>query len=176
MFSTNQKKRGRSRSDEDSPSGLMNPNKIFAPASPTKLDPPSAKTLRNRFDKTSAGPFIIQVYDKRELRLANLSLMSFGSRLKGHNKGITLIFRSGSDRYNIRFDNPWDANDIIDHKIKLVDPNFIAYIPDFALVKIGLVKGVDLDLSEEKILERMEILDDASARVIKVQRMSSQRL
>lgn len=168
-------KRGRSESNENSPSDLMNPNKIFAPTSLVKLDPPSVETLNNRFDETSAGPFIIQVYDKRGLRLGNLSLMSFGSRLRGHNKGITLLFRSGSDRFNIRFDNPWDANDMIDNKIKLVDPNFAAYIPDFALVKIGLIRGVDVDLSEEKILEGIEIVDDASAKVIKVQRMSVQR-
>lgn len=115
---------------------------------------------------------MVQIYDKRGKNLGNFHGISTARNFRGYLQGINEVKSSGFDRINISFTNYLDANDMVDNRIKKIHSDWGAYIPDFAIVKVGLVRGVDPELSVEKITENFVIHGDPTDELIKVDRLT----
>ena len=110
--------------------------------------------LGNRYDGDAEGPFMVILKDKREEHsLGNIHPMVIGKKFKQCKLEVANIDRYSDDKILILFNDAIEANNFVETTMKEIDDNWIAYIPNFALQHVGIVRDVPIDFNYEELLE-----------------------
>lgn len=139
------------------PNSVTPGNKVSS--EPNNVTPqPLARPL---YQPTDLAPYVVHVQRKTLSPDDNVSLhpISFGQFLK-RNNFISIINgslkRLGRNRVAISFTNHKEANDFIESDL-LKSANYKAFIPSFSVTRIGIVRGVPSDLSEDEVRENISV-------------------
>jgi hypothetical protein len=140
----------------------------------------SARPFLNRqlYQASDVSPFIVHV-QKEQLPNENISIhpISFGHFLKKNSfKNIVngSVKKIGRNRVTLSFTNYEDANSFVQSK-QLKLNNYKAFVPSFNLIRMGLVRGVPTDWSEEEIIENMTV-PIGCGNIIKVRRLKRKQI
>lgn len=116
---------------------------------------------RSQYLKGDLSPFVIHV--QKETSNANdamiLHPVAFGRFLKHHNiKGIVngTLKRIGRNRISMEFASFNDANMFLSNKI-LTQEKYKAFIPTFNVTRLGIIRGVPSDWSDEEISANINV-------------------
>lgn len=133
----------------------------FAKANePTSNQTPRPPVGRPRYQESDAPPYIVHVQKES---LANESTIlhpvTFGRFLKQNNiQGIVngSLKRLGRNRIGLSFANFEQANSFLSHE-KFVNDNFKAFIPTFNVTRMGVIRGVPSDMSDEEVIANISV-------------------
>ena len=110
--------------------------------------------LENRYDESADGPFMVLLKDKREgENLGNIHPMVIGKKFKQCGLDVVNIDRYSEDRILALFNEAVEANEFVENTINLINKEWLAYIPDFAIQHIGIVRDVPVEITANEILE-----------------------
>lgn len=134
---------------------------------------PSGRQVYKESDK---GPFVIHVQrvdPTQSSATSYLHPINFG-RFLNKNNFIHIvdgsIIKIGRNRISLSFSDRTSANNFITNDI-LVKNNYKAFIPTFNTTRIGLVKGIPLEWTEDEVIEYAKIPID-NITIIKVRRLN----
>lgn len=120
-------------------------NKIQFVNNPKKND--------SRYDLSDTGPFVVYV-ESVDKNIGNLHAMSIGKLIfrsdPSISNAIMSIDKNGRNRIKISFRTYVSANKFLSSSF-LASNNLEAYIPQFLIRRRGVVRSVDLDISEEEL-------------------------
>lgn len=129
--------------------------------------------INNRYCQDDSGPFVVFVEGgNNDASAGKIHPMKLGRFLFCNenfptlHKDIDSINRGGKNRIKVIFKNYATANMLVSSNM-LNHLNLIAYIPNYAIYRQGVIKNVDVDLDESSILEAI----DSSIKVHKVTRI-----
>lgn len=129
---------------------------------------------RTMFNNNDVGPFVVHV-EKIESDLqagTTLHPVNFGRFLFRHqvpNIVTGSIKKIGRNRIAIQFNSALAANKFLDNPL-LNENQYKAFIPSFAICKMGFVRGVPVEWSDEEIIELFEVPKDCG-KIIKARRL-----
>ncbi|XP_024085599.1 uncharacterized protein LOC112128058 [Cimex lectularius] len=159
MDFTESQKHSLKRAAEDGPLGY---NKIFLASNENvsknkKLDRNSLlSTLAlNRYKLEDKGPYVVFI-ESSDAHVGKMHPMKLGKLIHNssfeHREEISNMFSSGINRIKVEFKTQTAANAFVNSGI-IKDKNLSAYIPSYFIFKMGVIRGVDPDMSEEEILK-----------------------
>lgn len=127
--------------------------------------------LIKRFRENNKGPFNVwiqpKINDNGKPKSFQVSPFKVGNLVCKRYKNIEYICSKSKARIEINFKNSYEANQILDDPVLDVH-DLVAFIPSFRLMRRGIIKGIDEDISEEEILKELE----SENQVIGVRRLS----
>lgn len=115
------------------------------------------KNRINRYKHSDQGPFIVFVETLKITPDSNsINDIKVGRLMKRKqmHKYIIDLKVTGRHRVKINFSNKDKANELIDDNNLVID-NFKAFIPDQFIQRIGIVKNIDTEVSENELMENM---------------------
>ncbi|XP_061707318.1 uncharacterized protein LOC133517876 [Cydia pomonella] len=139
----------------------------------TKNDSSNTKVGRNLFSSSDVAPFTVHVQMKQTDAKSSLHPVSFGKFLlkKGFRNIINgSVKRIGRTRIAMSFSNYVDANLFVTDTC-LESENLTAYIPSFSVTRMGLVRGIPAQWSEEEIVSNISV-PMGCGKVLKVRRLN----
>lgn len=116
---------------------------------------------RQLYQSSDAAPYVVHIQKEQSVPNENRSIhpVSFGHFLKNsYFKNIVngSLKKIGRNRVTLSFSNYEDANKFVtSQQLKL--NHYKAFIPSFNLIRMGLVRGVPTEWSEEEILKNMSV-------------------
>jgi len=110
----------------------------------------------NKYIASNCPPYLVHV-ESLEGNLGNLHPMSLGKALADSFPAIINIKRRGKNLIVINFKFSFDANNFV--LANNLPSGWIAYIPNYKIVRTGIVKGVDLDLTIDEIYKGIRFMD-----------------
>lgn len=114
------------------------------------------------YELTDTGPYLVYIENNSLNYTGKLSALKVGEIiLNTHqelDKRIKNIDSIGKNRIKVVFKDQRSANTLIQSTI-LKQHNLEAYTPKFVFYRQGVIKGIDLDYSEESIKERIKQYD-----------------
>lgn len=117
----------------------------------------------NVYKPTDKGPFII-IMEKD-----NISDIQTGKRLNELNfKNITNIKKTAQNRLKVQTNDINTANRILKNPTLANIDKIKCFIPNSAVTTVGVIRNIDLDMTEEEILNNAT----CDCRIIEVERMS----
>lgn len=135
----------------------------------------SQSSSRQFYKKSDLGPFvvIVQKTDFSPNASAAIHPLSFGRFLFQNNiKNIVSgsIKRLGRNKISLQFISAEDANNFL--SVPTIFKNgYKSYIPSYSVCRLGLVRGIPSDWSEEEILNNISIPSNCGS-VLKVRRLN----
>lgn len=107
----------------------------------------------NKYRITDAGPYFVIVENKNNMKLHRMSIgkILFKSNSIFKDK-ITEISQLGKSKVKVELNNAISANNLTTSDL-LNNEELETYIPDFNLYKFGLVRGIDIEISPQEIIE-----------------------
>lgn len=140
-------------------------------SSPTNV--PQPQTVR-MYDSVDHGPFTVHISKIVSSPDENINFhpIQFGNFLKKNNfKNIVngSLKKIGRNRLSMAFTNYSDANNFVLNPC-LTTNKFKAFIPSFNITRMGVVRGVPSDWSDEEVLENMSV-PIGCGKILKVRRM-----
>ncbi|XP_012525615.3 uncharacterized protein LOC105830672 [Monomorium pharaonis] len=123
--------------------------------------------LSNQYSNGSLGPFIVHIESTQEgedQNIENLHPMSIGQMLYKKSKeanykhiynNVLNIIRKGRNLMSIEFKTSEEANNFIDKK-ELIPKNWTVYIPNFKIYRIGVIRNVSQDITDDEFVEGLE--------------------
>lgn len=128
---------------------------------------------RSTYNKTDAAPFIVHIQKITESDSSNSILhpVSFGRVLKQNNvKNIIngSLKKIGRNKVSVSFSEFEDANLFMENLA--LKEKYKVFIPTFNVTRMGVIKGVPLDWTEEDIIKDMST-PIGCGKIIKVRRM-----
>lgn len=115
-------------------------------------------SVNNRYSRSDAGPYIVFV-ESLDKNIGKLHPMSVGKLLYTYNSllkhDIDNISPSGRNRVKIELKTAAAANNLIEAPV-WKDRNFDVYIPNFLLHTYGIIRDVDISLTDKEIIDSME--------------------
>lgn len=157
------------------PAGPNSPSDAH-PVMPVKLPRPATTNQlgRKRYSNLDKAPFIVHVSRiDTENTGSTLHHVKFGLFLLKNNIRNILpdgIKRLGRNRVAVEFKSPEDANAFLSNPI-LEDNKYHAVIPQFNVTRMGLVRGVPSDWSDEEVMAYVGV-PSGCGEVLKVRRMN----
>lgn len=141
----------------------------------SQQNPPSPQVARILYNSTDAAPFLVHVQVKQTSPNDNVSIhpVTFGRFLKRNQFNSVVngsLKRIGRNRITVSFENYKDANSFISSPT-LSDSNFKAFVPSFSVIRMGIVRGVPADWSEEEVKENISVPIGCGP-IIKVRRIN----
>lgn len=138
----------------------------------SKSSPPSV--ARPTYQPSDACPYVVHVQRKQLNPDDSVSIhpVSFGRFLKLHKfKNIIngSLKKIGRNRLTLSFSDHKDANDFLSNSA-LESANYKAFIPSFSVMRMGIVRGVPTDWSEEEIKEQVSV-PIGCGKILKVRRL-----
>jgi hypothetical protein len=123
------------------------------------------------FQTNNKGPFNVWIQPKVNENgkpiLFQVSPFKVGNLICKNYKSIDYICSKSKARVEISFKNVNEANQVLDDPV-LDHHDLKAFIPSFRLMRRGIIKGIDEDISEEEILKELE----AENQIVGVRRLS----
>lgn len=116
---------------------------------------------RTHYEKNDASPYIIHVQKKTSEQNDGTTLhpVTFGRFLKKHNIQNIVngsLKRIGRNRITLAFTTHDDANAFLNNQT-VHDVGYKTFIPTFNVTRMGVVRGVPKEWSEEEILENVTV-------------------
>ncbi|XP_063395086.1 uncharacterized protein LOC134680034 [Cydia fagiglandana] len=133
----------------------------------------TTKVGRNLFSTSDVAPFTVHVQLKQTDPNSSLHPVSFGRFLvKNGFKNIIngSVKRIGRTRISMAFANHIDANLFVTNP-QLDKENLTAYIPSFTVTRMGLVRGIPSQWTEEEIVSNISV-PIGCGKVLKVRRLN----
>lgn len=126
------------------------------------------------YQASDAAPYVVHVQRESQLN-ENTSIhpVTLGFFLKKHNfKNIVngSLKKIGRNRVSLSFSKFEDANAFVENGL-LKASHYKAFIPSFNITRMGVVRGVPIDWSEEEILKNLSV-PIGSGNIIKVRRLN----
>lgn len=129
----------------------------------------------NYYLENNKGPYIVWIQhkstsgnDKEKLKqFKRLSDFKVGRLICPHYKSIEYINSKTKTKVEVKFKSMYEANKII-RDAELEENDFEAFMPNFRLKRKGIIKGIDEDIKEKKIIEVIE----SQYKVIHVKRLN----
>jgi len=90
--------------------------------------------------------------------IGNVHPMRLGKALSDHFPAIQSIKRLGKNIITVKFKFSFDANNLVQSTDILPD-NWLVYIPNYKIIRSGIVRGVDPYLSSEEIIQGLKWRD-----------------
>ncbi|XP_036146975.1 uncharacterized protein LOC118647013 [Monomorium pharaonis] len=128
----------------------------------------------NKYSSNSLPPFVVHmegIPDTPESNLGNLHPMSLGRSLCSKFNHVKEIKRLGRNIIKIIFTSYIEANKLVDTSPGLFKDS-IAYIPNFCIYRVGVVRNVNVELSEQEILDGITWQDEP-VRIHKLERLKT---
>lgn len=166
-----------SRSEKNSTSGTITDNGLTTPANDFNnfVDSLSQKeekeskgknevsySKKNLYRHNDQGPFIVfmeTLTTNRDSKPINDIRMGKLMKAKKLMNDIIELRQTGRHRIKISFSNKHSANQLI-NDINLVTENLKAFIPSQFIQRIGIVKNIETDLSNEELIENIKCPDN----------------
>lgn len=127
----------------------------------------------DKYDVKDSGPY--EVFLEGQESIGKLHPMSIGKLLsinhKEINKNIESISIAGKNRIKVMLRSYLSANQLLNSKV-LHERSIKAYIPQFKLRRIGIIKYVDTSLSEKELLELISPVFGEIIEVLSVKRFT----
>lgn len=114
---------------------------------------------RSCYQQTDAAPYVVHVQKESNSNATTLHPVTFGRFLKYNNiKGIVngSLKRVGRNRISLAFSSYSEANWFLGHD-NLKKENYKAFIPTFNVTRMGVVKGVPNEWTEEEVLSSINV-------------------
>jgi len=111
----------------------------------------------NRYSASNSKPFLVHI-ESADSNIGNVHPMRLGKVLADHFPTINNIRRLGKNIIAINFKFHFDANNFV-QSIDLLPDNWIPYIPNYKIMRSGVVRGVDPSLSKEEIMQGIKWRD-----------------
>lgn len=146
-----------------------------ATLSQTPSIPPYVPSGRQAYKSTDSGPFVVHV-QKIETSLTSgtyLHPVDFGRFLEKNQIHSVLdgsVQRIGRNRISLTFTDFYSANNFVTSDV-VKNNGFKAFIPSFGTTRLGLVKGIPVDWSEDEIMECIRVPIDGCP-ILKVRRLN----
>jgi len=112
---------------------------------------------KNRYTSSNYPPFLVHV-DSMDGNIGNVHPMRLGKALADHFSSIRNIRKLGKNIVAINFKFSFDANQFVQSN-DLLPENWIAYIPNYKIIRTGIARGVDPTLSIQDILQGIKWKD-----------------
>ncbi|CAG9836296.1 unnamed protein product [Diabrotica balteata] len=149
---------------ENSISSSNNINNLKTDKQITSLN--SNETEKSRpvylYEKTDLGPFHIFIENNDKNFTVKLNAVKLGEILFTVHPEIDTYIKKidsiGRNRIRITFKKYASANTLITSKL-LIQKNLIAYIPQFQLFKLGVVRDIESDIWEEYLKDKIKEFD-----------------
>jgi len=109
---------------------------------------------KNRYSSSNHPPFIVHI-ESLDGNIGNVHPMRLGKALSGRYPSIQNIKRLGKNIIAIRFKFSFDANDLA-QSMNVIPDNWVAYIPNYKIIRVGIVRGVDPSLTVEEIFQGLK--------------------
>ena len=126
-----------------------------------------------KFDISDVGPFVV-ILESNENNLGSLHPMSIGKLIMQEHKELDNFIHSintaGRNRVKIIFKSAFHANRMLDSTI-LKQKNIKAYIPQYLLRRFGVIRHVDISLTEADIKQMISPIGGESFTVLEIQRL-----
>lgn len=127
----------------------------------------------NLYGEGSQGPFLVFIQYKpiqsaeSDLSSLNIFPLSVGKLIeKNRVADVLLLKKTGRNRIEVSLKSGKSANKLATADF-LKQKNYYAFIPSFSTVRLGLVKGLDNDLSDEEIIEAINNRNPIKAKSIR---------
>lgn len=151
----------------NSPSSLSDPKNNDQDSHSKQNTLSYEKLVNNRYSSIDQGPYALYVDTMENVKV---HAMAIGKMLRDRvfelYKEVSLIKRISGNRFKIIVKAYKTANSIIESDIWKIN-KLICYIPDFMLFRQGVVRDIDVSLTEEEILSNI----DSDIPILKVRRI-----
>jgi len=112
---------------------------------------------KNRYTPSNHPPFLVHV-ESTDGNIGNVHPMRLGKTLTEHFPSIQNIKKLGRNIIVVNFKFSFDANQFAQANDSLPE-NWIAYIPNYKIIRTGIARGVDPSLSVDEILQGIKWRD-----------------
>ena len=147
----------------------------------THVSPPSdnssikdSNKFLNKFGLSDPGPFLVILESITE-NVGNLHPMAIGKLLLQQHKEldnfIQSISNAGRNRIKITFKSAYHANILLNSKI-IEQKQMKAFIPQYLTKRVGIIRGVDLSLTDDEIKNLIAPLSGQDFSVLEATRMN----
>lgn len=140
---------------------LSPPQKVMAFSRESNIEEITKETnsdnlINNRFKITDSGPYFVFIEHNQHLRLHPMKIgkMLFGDPKFKNKDAIGNITSVGYSRIKIEVNSSIKANSLIKEDL-FKQNNLKVYIPNFLVCKYGVIRNVDICLSEQEILSEI---------------------
>lgn len=108
---------------------------------------------KDTYNYKDSGPFLVLMQENNQ-HLTKLHPIKMGKKLFENNIGnIIQIKKSGNNKFEIYFQSYDDANKFINSKSNEQNDTY-SFIPRYHIYSKGIVKNIDIDMSNEEIIEQ----------------------
>ncbi|KAI5638299.1 hypothetical protein NE865_09114 [Phthorimaea operculella] len=149
------------------------------PTSESPLSQPnqsSRNPTRQFYKDSDTGPFIVHIVQgELDQQLHPIIFGKFIFSLKIKHIKMGGIKKIGRNRLSIEFDNPLGANDFMKNTA-LAQSKFKCFIPSYNVTRLGVVKGIPTEFSEEDIIENIILPYGYNGKIIKARRLKHRKL
>lgn len=115
-----------------------------------------------KYTAESKPPYVVDIWDASEdaegnsHNLGNLHIQKLGMKFRGYMKSLLHTKKVGIDKVALTFKTYNDANHLIDN-ITTINPNWRAGVPVYKSFKVGMLLGVDPDLTDQEVEEGLQV-------------------
>jgi len=111
----------------------------------------------NRYLASNHPPYLVHI-ESIDGNIGNVHPMSLGKALADHFPTIQNIKRLDKNIIAVNFKFSFDANQFVQSG-NLLSENWLSYIPNYKIIRTGIVRGVDLSLFHDEILRDIKWKD-----------------
>lgn len=116
-----------------------------------------ADRARNLYPDDAQPAYIVAIYDHRqEYNLGNFHQLEVAKRIIESGTEIAGVHPSGIKKFLVTFNSIEEAHRFCDFGIKLIDPNWAAFIPDSSVHSIGIIFNVPTSQQSEDLLNGLD--------------------
>jgi len=112
---------------------------------------------QNRYSSSNHPPYLVHI-ETIDGSIGNIHPMRLGKALSVHFPAILNIKRLGKNIISVNFKFSFDANNLV-QSTDILPENWLAYIPNYKIIRTGIVRGVDPLLSNEEIIQGLKWRD-----------------
>ncbi|KAJ2951732.1 hypothetical protein O0L34_g13897 [Tuta absoluta] len=134
-------------------------------------------STRQFYKESDTGPFIVHVVKEGESDQQVHPIM-FGKlifSLKIKNIKMGGIKKIGRNRLSIEFENPFGANEFLKNDT-LGKSKYRCFIPSYNVTRLGVVKGLPIEFTEEDIIENITLPYGYSGKIIRARRLKYRKM
>lgn len=168
-----------SKSDSPINSDTNNSSKNELKSAPVTQVPPPAPVTRQSYNQSNLAPYVIHIQKIIDSPNDGTTFhpITFGKFLKRNSFNNIVnesLKRIGRKRISLAFNNFLDANAFLKHP-SIKTNNLKAFIPTYNVSRIGVIRGVLMDLTPEEVIECCNVPNGCS-KILKVRRINIKQI
>lgn len=118
-----------------------------------------SELVKNRYNSLSQAPFLLHIEnsisDENNANIGNMDPLKLGQLLIAQHVNFDNVRRIGPRKIELTFSNLTDANQLVEKPANLPE-GWVPYIPNYKVLKIGQVHGIDPSYSIDKLTLAIE--------------------